>query len=169
MYQKQKMCDCCKSKPAQFMYKQYINGQLSTISLCKECNEMMNIEENYNVFLSSLFDDMFAPQFRVEEYKPVVCKCGCTEEDILSTGRFGCSECYKTFSHLVDAYVKKLGGKTYAGKMPAHVISQNIKVPTLDEKINELRMKMNDAAKKQDYVLAKKYQQELNALMSKRG
>ena len=112
---------------------------------------------------------MFAPQYSLEEYKPVVCKCGCTEEDILSTGRFGCSECYKTFSHLVDAYVKKLGGKTYAGKMPAHVISQNVKVPTLDEKINELRIKMNDAAKKQDYILAKKYQQELNALISKRG
>ena len=151
------------------MYKQYINGQLSTISLCNECNAMLNIEENYNVFISSLFDDMFAPQQAFEAVKPVVCKCGCTEEDIINTGRFGCSECYKTFSHLVDAYVKKLGGKTYAGKMPTHVISSSVKVPTLDEKINELRLKMNDAAKKQDYMLAKKYQQELNALIAKRG
>ena len=161
------MCDCCKTRPASFFYKQYINGQSASIALCKECNEAMDIEENYNVFMSSLFDDPYTPEYLPE--RPKVCKCGCTEEDIIERGRFGCSECYKTFSNLVNVYVSKLGGKTYAGKMPQHVISKNMHAPSTQEIINDLTNKMNIAAKAQDYALAKKYQQQISALMAKGG
>ena len=169
MYQKQKLCDCCKMRPATLFFKQYINGQAASIALCQKCNEEMDIEENYNVFLSSLFDDMYAPLEALETKAPKVCKCGCTEEDIMARGRFGCSECYKTFSNLVDVYVSKLGGKTYAGKMPQHVISKNMHAPSLEDMIADLTNKMNQAAKVQDYNLARKYQQEISALKAKGG
>lgn len=171
MYKAPKLCDCCKKEVATNFYKEYVNGQLINIALCDKCSKTSNIEEHYNVFLSSLFDDFFQPTFGyVEEARPKkTCKCGCTEEDILQSGRFGCSECYKTFSNLVNVYVNKLGGKTYAGKMPEHVISKNVKVPSIEDRINELKQKMNSAAKAENYALAKQYQKELEVLISKRG
>ncbi len=171
MYKSQKLCDCCKKRVANHIYKEYINGQLLNIALCDECNEKSNIEEHYNVFLSSIFDDFFQPAYPFQDVQQPkkTCKCGCTEEDILQSGRFGCSECYKTFSNLVNAYVQKLGGKTYAGKMPEHVTSKGVKIPTMEDKINDLKAKMQQAAKAENYVLAKKYQQELEALIQKRG
>lgn len=167
MYQQKKMCDCCKVNPAAFFYKQYINGQSSSIALCKACNEKMDVEENFNVFMSSLFNDPYTPEYVPE--RPKVCKCGCTEEDIIERGRFGCSECYKTFSNLVDVYVSKLGGRTYAGKMPQHVVSKNVQAPSLEDMIRDLTNKMNQAAKAQNYELAKRYQQEIFALKAKGG
>ena len=169
MYTKQKMCDCCKQKPAKYVYKEYINGQLLNIALCEDCNENSNIAEHYNVFMSSLFDDFFTPTFAEPIQVKKTCKCGCTEDDIINTGRFGCSECYKTFSNLVNAYVNKLGGKTYAGQMPSHVISKSVKVPSLDEKIKDLQLKIQQAVKSENYALAKQYKNELDALVAKRG
>ena len=176
MYKQQKMCDCCKVRPATYVHKEYINGQLLNIALCDECQSNLNIAEHYNVFLSSIFDDFFNPVgYESEVRQKKVCKCGCTEEDILNTGRFGCSECYKTFSNLVSAYVNKLGGKTYAGKMPQYVMTKTAMakntVPSLsiDQKIELLKQKMNEAAKKENYSLAQQYKREIQELMAKRG
>ena len=169
MYQSKKLCDCCKKNVAHYFYKEYVNGQKLDIALCEECNANSNIAESYNVFMSSLFNDFMPTSYAVVNQPKKTCKCGCTEEDILSTGRFGCSECYKTFSNIVNAYVSKLGGRTYAGKMPAHMISKSVKVPTLDEKINDLKQKLNQAVKSENYMLAKQYKAELDSLMSRRG
>ena len=169
MYKSQKLCDCCKKNIANYFYKEYVNGQKLDIALCEECNANSNIAEHYNVFMSSLFNDFMPSPYQPLKVARKTCKCGCTEEDILSTGRFGCSECYKTFSNIVDAYVNKLGGRTYAGKMPEHVITKSVKVPTLDEKIQELQAKMNAAAKAENYVLAKQYKDELQKLLARRG
>ena len=169
MYTNKKMCDCCKKNVAKYFYKEYINGQKLDIALCEECNATSNIQESMNVFMSSLFNDFMAAPYNTFAPVKKTCKCGCTEEDILSTGRFGCSECYKTFSHIVDAYVNKLGGRTYAGKMPEHVISKSIKAPTLDDKIKELRQKIDAAVKVDNYALAKQYKAELDSLLARRG
>ncbi len=67
------MCDRCKVKPATFFFKHYINGQGASIALCKECQEAMDVEENYNVFMSSLFEDPYTPEYFAE--KPKTCKC----------------------------------------------------------------------------------------------
>ena len=169
MYKNQKLCDCCKKNVANYFYKEYINGQKLDIALCEECNANSNIQESYNVFMSSLFNDFMPSQFaRVNQVKKT-CKCGCTEEDILATGRFGCSECYKTFSNIVNAYVSKLGGRTYAGKMPEHVISKSVKAPSVEDKIAELKQKLNAALKAENYMLAKQLKQEIDSLMARRG
>ena len=166
-----KMCDCCKSREATYFYKESLNGHTLNIALCDKCAKDANIEDYYNVFTSTIFDDMFQGPFGLiaQPQMKKACKCGCTEDDIISSGRFGCSECYKTFSYLVDSYVNKLGGKTYAGQMPSHVSLKSANIPTINTQIAALKQKLQDAVKKENYALAKQYKEELDKLVSKRG
>lgn len=173
MFGKQKICDVCKSNIATHFYKEIVNGHGIEICLCDDCAENTDLENHYNVFLSSLFGDMsedFGAEYNEEYKKPQpkrVCKCGCTEEDILTTGRFGCSECYKTFSDLVGRYVDRLGGKTYSGNMPKSVIGEKVVPPSIEDQLAALRLKMKAAANNQDYAQAKEYKAQIEALQNK--
>ena len=159
MFGKQKIYNICKKRPATNIIKETVNGQSVEFCFCNECASKVNLDNNYNIFLSNIFND-FTDNFYNEDSlfeKPrpkKVCKCGCTEEDIINSGRFGCSECYKTFSDLVDQYVQRLGGKTYSGTMPNHVETENQKPLSKEEQMKKLQTQLNEAIAKKDYKKA---------------
>lgn len=166
--QRERMCSKCKRKKATTFIKQIVNGYPLEMYLCDDCAKNFDIENEYNVFLSSIFGDLFQENYAYEEpKKKLTCKCGATEDDILNKGKFGCSECYKTFSDLVDKYISRLGGKTYSGKAPDHVGVKPLRALTIEGQIEELTNKMHEAANNQDYALAKEYQMKILELKNK--
>ncbi len=172
MFGQKKVCSCCKQKYATHFYKVVINGHSVEVSLCDDCAKKFDFADHYNVFLSSLMNDLFEPSYNpFEEETPTVkrvCKCGATEEDILNTGRFGCSECYKTFSDIVQKYVNRLGGKTYAGAMPEHVSKPGVTPPSIDDQIQALHQKIQECLAKEDYAKAQEYKNQIDALQQKK-
>ncbi len=168
-----KICDCCHQEYAVANVK--IGDK--KIALCGNCYANYQYENAFeNMFSASFFDNYFTPfsdffNSYVEEQKTpkytLRCKCGCTEEDILNTGRFGCSECYKTFKNVVDRYVNELGGKTYAGKAPEHIIKNGVTPPSIEDQIKELEVKLNEAVSSRQYALAGTYDKKIQELKSK--
>lgn len=146
MFEK-KICDICKKRLANHFYQQIINGQSMETYYCDECADI--VDKNYNVFWSSQFDDIRENNQR-NKIEKKRCKCGSTEEDIISTGRFGCSECYNTFSDIVNRYVQRLGGKTYSGTMPKNVSANAKKELSPEEKIASLKKELEIAISNRD-------------------
>lgn len=74
------------------------------------------------------------------------------------TGRLGCSNCYVTFKDDLAPTIKRIHGNTkHKGKFPRN--------HRLDEKhnIEKLKIKLQDAVKKEDYLVAA----EINDLIKK--
>lgn len=166
--QKERICSKCKKKKATTFIKQIVNGYPLEMYLCDDCAKDLDLEKEYNVFFSSIFGDLFEEDYTPQIPKKVVCKCGASEEDILNTGKFGCSECYKTFSSLVEKYIDRLGGSTYSGDMPKHIgENKSLKSLTIEGQIQDLTIKMKAAASNQDYELAKQYKNKIIELQSK--
>lgn len=166
-----KLCDRCQKREAKFYQKIRINGECTTLNLCPEC--AMDVNTNPFNFITDAFSDFYDLQNEFDKYaepvnkvkSPKRCKCGATRDDIISTGKFGCSECYKTFSDLVEEYVNSLGGKTYAGKMPEHVdIKNNF---SIEEEIKRLTKLKEQAAMIDDFDAASKYKTQIIELQKK--
>lgn len=156
----------CGKRPATVFIKTNINGVTTERHVCSECAKKL---QTGNIF-SDIFEDDFAGNFFGENLfdralmpnKRRVCKCGTTEEDILQNYKFGCSECYNTFSDIADRYVGRLGGKTYAGidKTDMKVQESNKPKSTLEL----LNQQLDEAVKKQDYLGAYKLKQQIMEL-----
>ena len=59
MFGQKKVCSCCKQKYATHFYKEVINGHSVEVSLCDDCAKKFDFADHYNVFLSSLMNDLF--------------------------------------------------------------------------------------------------------------
>jgi protein arginine kinase activator len=135
-----------------------------TKDLCVKCglNEM-GIEtkvQTTNLFdlLSSIIKDKDAVNVEVKlEPLPGCPKCGYTVQDILTTGRLGCAECYDFFKDDLKPLISKYqGGATqHKGKIPAH-----------KESIEELESKLNEAVKKEEYTKAAELRDKIKKLKS---
>lgn len=90
-------------------------------------------------------------------------KCGTTTDDIVQTGRFGCSECYSHFEAGAASIIARcqMGATQHVGKVPKNWSEQQQKKreeqeAALDkaERIRNLRMKMAKAIEVENYEVA---------------
>ena len=174
MFGQKKVCSNCHKNMATHFFKSVVNGKSYEINLCDECASKSNIGGGFDYFWPFMLNDEdyfgedYVSPFEDQSKLRRVCKCGTTEEDILNTGRFGCAECYKTFSDIVQRYVNKLGGATYAGKMPEHVVKKGVTCPSKEDQIIELEKKMHECVQKEDYMGAAEYKKKIEALKGKK-
>lgn len=154
------LCQNCGNNEANIHYTQIINGVKKEISLCSACAKELGIEGmeipdfpiNFNSFLGDFFNDYveneLLPSFQTEDIK---CKnCGMTYDDFIKTGMFGCSECYNTFSNLIDSLLKNLHGTAkHIGRKPkkikGNIESKESKIETADKDENEVESDENQA------------------------
>ena len=67
---------------------------------------------DFSNFLGGMFDDDMS-EFIPNLIKPetLLCdKCGSSYEDFIDSGKFGCDECYNTFSNQIEALLKNIHG-----------------------------------------------------------
>ncbi len=111
------LCENCRENEANVKYTQIINGVKKEMRLCEHCANELGIGEmdfsmpiNLSSFLSEFFEDTednFLPEFTKKE--ELQCnECGMTYDEFVHTGKFGCANCYNTFSNKIDPILKNL-------------------------------------------------------------
>lgn len=119
----------------------------------------------YDLF--DLFDafDMFAQPVTYQEEKKCSV-CGRTYAEFSRSGKFGCGECYKTFRAPASEVLKQVHSTTkHTGKVP----SKSGETLKRQRKYQELKTKLAEAVKSEDYELAAKLHKEIRSMESERG
>lgn len=147
-------CMIC-GKPATMHYLETINGVTKEMHYCSDCVKIANI--NGGDIISSIFADKFQKTKNLER-----CVCGFTEEDIISSGKFGCSECYKKFKNLANRYINSLGVSGHK--------SNAYTQPQTPEKLSEIEQLYHDlknAVDEERYIDADEISKQIGDLKNK--
>lgn len=119
----------------------------------------------YDLF--DLFDafNMFEQPVGYKEEKkcPV---CGRTYAEFSRSGKFGCGECYKTFRAPAADVLRQVHSTTrHTGKIP----SKSGVTIKRQRMCQELKARLDEAVKSENYELAAKLHKEILAMESERG
>lgn len=109
-----------------------------------------------------LFDNMDFFQMPVGYREEVRCPtCGRTYTDFRKTGKLGCSECYKVFAEPLKGVLRQIHSDyVHTGKIPGNLRGKLSKQRLLEE----LRAKLKDAVRREDYESAAKFHKEIQEL-----
>ncbi len=148
-------CDKCGIRPATFHSKTNINGKVTETHLCEEC------AANSGALLSTMkeFGEILSADHEYGLLDPVqdVCRyCGTSFDEFRSSGLVGCEHCYDEFSDLIDVIRRNQGADYHVGKA-----ALDRSTLTKDERIEELREKINQAVDREDYEEAAKLKKQI--------
>ena len=106
------LCTNCKKENAVFFYQQNINGNSTSVALCKNCSKKFNSpSENFG-----FFEPFFGSPSKNHAENKVCNLCGLSFGDIKKLGKVGCPECYKTFKDELSVIIKQIhGGAKHCG------------------------------------------------------
>ena len=164
------LCEKCHKNEAKIYYKETLNGKTRTLSLCKDCAAEMTGEvgkfytEDPFSDMNSLFGSLFGiPTYHkraVGEVKK--CNlCGSVFQDLVSTGKAGCPECYKTFADELAPTISKIHGATvHRGDAPERFREGFER----KAKICELEAALKSAVAAEEYEKAATLRDELKSL-----
>ena len=185
------LCENCGKNEANVKYTQIINGVKKEMRLCEECareqgitNMDFNMPINFSSFLSDIFDDYndsgFLPQ--IAKANDLKCnKCGLTYDEFINTGKFGCENCYNTFSDKIDYLVKNLHGSSrHIGRKnkfikanESEIINaeevkekntKNAELNSEESKLGKLKKELKEAIKDERYEDAAKIRDEIKKM-----
>lgn len=132
------LCDRCKMRDAKVLYTEIINGAKTEQHLCEECAtdytsfQMEKPLLNSDMTLNSLLSTLLGAYQNNKANKPgekkanLVCEnCHTTYDEFLQRGRFGCSQCYKSFNLELGRTLRGIqGAEAHTGKRPKGRMSQ---------------------------------------------
>ena len=190
------LCSNCGKNEANVHYTHVINGEKTEYNLCDECAKKLGIDEmdfsmpiSFSNFISDFFDeDSLLPGFSGNMITKCP-KCGLTYEDFAKKGKFGCGECYNTFSSRIESVLKNLHGSAkHRGRAAQRLAEKTTKLfendndkqdsvqvkhePLVDktmEQIDKLNSDIKLAIKEERYEDAAKIRDEIKKLEEKKN
>jgi protein arginine kinase activator len=163
-------CEKCNDNNAVIHFTQVRDGKVVSYNLCQDCAEKLGMK---GANFDSINQPAFAPEAKsevlnelaqgAEPGKADVCPfCGSTMDDIKSSGRLGCSQCYFTFENQVDVLLRRIQGSSFhVGRRTSKPESQTFNDQMM---VRELKKKLNDAVKREDYEKAAKLRDEIQSI-----
>ncbi|ANU15790.1 nucleotide excision repair protein [Planococcus maritimus] len=167
------ICEQCGERPATVIVKENQQGHLIEKHFCHVC-----AAENHNINFSFDQDPMAIHNLLANWFpkqksavSPVrrdalTCpRCGFTFQKFLSLGKFGCAECYSTFSPQLTEILKRVqnGNTEHTGKIPASY-GTTLKIK---KEIEELRKQMQAAIQEEDFEEAARLRDQVKLLNEK--
>ncbi len=128
------LCQECGERPATLHFTRIVNGEKTELNLCEHCAQekghiLQDVGNSFSInnLLSGFLN--FEPPFHAapdQNQEQNRCEtCGLTYNQFAKSGRFGCSDCYKTFDHKLDPLFRRIHGNTvHSGKVPARTGGQ---------------------------------------------
>lgn len=177
------LCEKCKKNNATVFYREIINGKEKKYSLCSECAaEMENSGEislnNETIFdsffedynpITDLFSSLFTPAYLTSPSQKKVKRCnlcGSTFDDLVSSGKVGCTKCYEVFSEELAPSINRIHGSTkHIGKLSKKIKEESEK----KKKISSLEQDMKAAIKSQEFERAAEIRDQLRELRNSEG
>lgn len=175
------LCSNCGKNEANVRYTRIINGEKTEFALCEECAKKVGLDDidfsmpiNFSNFISDFFeDDAILPSFAKIGIEKCP-KCGLTYNEFVNNGKFGCGECYNTFSDRLDAILKNLHGSyKHIGRAPKNIVKEmdmqkekttTKKIDEKQEKIEKLNKDLQKAIKEERYEDAAKLRDEIKKI-----
>ncbi len=165
------LCQNCKKNEATTHIKRVINGEATESHFCHTCAQNSGVGsffDDFSLNLPGLFSSFFGENsFALNERQRERCEsCGCSFDDIVKTGKVGCSDCYKKFYQKLSPSLQRIHGKTkHQGKVPRIIPSPvTAAEKTTEEKIEDLQNEMNKAIDEQNFEKAAILRDEIKAL-----
>ena len=143
------ICDICKKADATVHLTQIVEGKILKVDLCEPCAKSKGVQDAAGFSLAELLGG-FAPAAAASatseetqsESANVSCPtCGMSQADFKKIGRFGCAQCWETFSdglapllkamHKSDRHIGKVPGKA------AHTLVINEKIQLLSDELQK--------------------------------
>ena len=150
------LCTNCYNAPATYHYKTITNGVVKEEHLCKDCAMKLK----YGAPQGGGLTDLLSGFFNAQRPQAKVCpNCGTTEAEVSRTAQVGCPECYKTFSSMLDPYIRRVqGSDTHVGATPT-------KEPELKlSEVEKLKGELQQAVEKQEYERAAEIRDKIKKL-----
>lgn len=182
------LCQNCGKNEVNFKYTQVINGVKKEMALCDKCAKELgldtidfNIPINFSSFLGDFFneynDSAFLPGFSTATILKCP-NCGMSYEDFIQTGKFGCSECYDTFSERINPVLKNIHGTNAHVGRKSRMLTNNVKEKKVEDNKKETKnendeiKKLNDelkmAIKEERYEDAAKLRDKIKEIENKK-
>ncbi|MCF6139505.1 UvrB/UvrC motif-containing protein [Pseudalkalibacillus berkeleyi] len=171
-------CQECQQRPATLHFTKIINGEKNEIHICEQCaKEKGDFIPGSNSFsihnlLSGLLNFEQHPlsesTSKARSQQVMQCsKCGMTYSEFAKIGRFGCSNCYKTFASKLDPVLKRIhGGNTdHSGKIPKRIGNDLLE----RKKINQLRQHLQQLIHQEEFEEAAQVRDQIKSMEKRLG
>ncbi len=121
------LCNVCKQNEAKVHLTQIVGDKMQKVDLCEECSKEKGVGDPTTYSMAELLLGQGLPvaaadtEAETETEAGLKCStCGYTQADFKKAGRFGCSDCYKTFGEGIGGMLKSMHkGLRHIGKVPA--------------------------------------------------
>ena len=173
------LCDNCGKREANVNYVENINGRKKELNLCGECSQKLGITHmdfnmpiDFSSFFGGFMEDFGTPELMTmplfNEIKTLKCNsCGSTFENIATTGRLGCSNCYEVFQERLDPIIRRIqGANQHVGRI-GKIIDNKIE-QKMENQSNELKQKKRPEEKSENSQLQKLQEQLKKAIKEER-
>jgi len=162
-------CDFCDQKATVFL-TQLVEGQMKKVCLCDNCAKERGVTDPTGFSLADLLlgglpggpgtAPTTSPKPSPGNGKKCL-TCGFTLDDLKRVRRFGCSECYSTFSEEVSQMVRGMHkGTSHLGKVPEGLMAIQFR----HQRIEELRSRLDQAIASESYEEAAGIRDEIRTL-----
>ena len=120
------LCDDCLKNNATVHMTTFVNGQVKTVHLCKQCAAK---RKKPAIIPGFSFNDIMSAFYETEDLSDMVCEqCGTTLSSFKKTGKLGCANCYKSFESSILPVLKGLHMNVkHTGKQPGENAKIDIK------------------------------------------
>jgi protein arginine kinase activator len=165
-------CDFCDNKATVFL-TQLVEGQMKKVCLCDHCAKERGVTDPTGFSLADLLlGGVAAGAATVASGKPHTTApsvgggrkcpaCGFTLDDLRRVRRFGCSDCYATFTEEVGQMVRGMHkGTSHIGKVPEGLMAMQV----LHQRLEELRARLDQAIASESYEEAAGIRDEIRNL-----
>lgn len=164
------LCQNCGNAEATTHIKRIVNGEATEIHLCYNCAEHLGYANMFSGFgfnISNMLQNFFPeftralPAVDNSERCPT---CGTSFEEVVRTGMMGCADCYHVFYDKLKPSLSRIHGRaSHVGKAGVAQITAT-ESPRLEDNIARLKEELKNAVDTQNFELAAKLRDEINAL-----
>jgi protein arginine kinase activator len=164
-------CDFCDHKATVFL-TQLVEGQMKKVCLCDSCAKERGVTDPTGFSLADLLIGGIAAttgQGSGGGKSPAgqggggrKCPtCGFTLDDLRRVRRFGCGDCYSTFTEEIGQMVRGMHkGTSHLGKVPVGLMAMQV----LHQRLEELRARLDQAIASESYEEAAGIRDEIRNL-----
>lgn len=152
------LCDYCQKNEATNILKQTVNGSSKVLHICDSCANSMLFS---NLFSDFSIHNIFTKGLQAERPKKICPHCTTALDDIMSSGKVGCSGCYEVFAAELSRSIEKIHGKSsHVGKIPQSAAGRL----KLKSQLTERKMELNRLIAEQKFEEAAVVRDEIKKL-----
>ena len=160
-------CDYCDSKATVFL-TQLVDGQMKKVCLCEPCAKDKGVTDPTGFSMADML--LGGMVGKAIEGMPVVAgsnprkcpSCGFTLDDLRRVRRFGCADCYNTFSEEVGHMLRSMHkSDSHIGKVPKGMVAKQV----FDQQLEQLQERLDKAIAAESYEEAAGLRDEIQNLI----